>query len=141
MGTNATTLDERIERWQQNLLDLTLRNRLLNFKPSSAIRVAAPGPPRVFDMMTADNATLTIRELGPKEDISAAAKAVAGSEVLVEPDPTSGRLRHMRLKARSAVREQGVNILFLSFGLLRWSEKDDPSTELLAPSSSSRWNW
>ena len=133
MGTNATTLDERIERWQQNLLDLTLRNRLLNFKPSSAIRVAAPGPPRVFDMMTADNATLTIRELGPKEDISAAAKAVAGSEVLVEPDPTSGRLRRMRLKARSAVREQGVNILFLSFGLLRWSEKDDPSTELLAP--------
>ena len=41
-------------------------------------------------------------------------------------------LRNLREKAKTAMEEQGVNILYLSFGFLRWREDDNSDQYLLS---------
>jgi hypothetical protein len=42
-------------------------------------------------------------------------------------------LNNLISKARSALEEQGVNILFFAFGLCKWFDVNEPEKELLAP--------
>jgi very-short-patch-repair endonuclease/DNA polymerase III delta prime subunit len=53
---NMTTLEQRLTQWQQELLDLSNRNRLLNFRPStsrpSTLQLIAPAAAEVFESLT-----------------------------------------------------------------------------------------
>ncbi|MHB1038627.1 MAG: DUF4011 domain-containing protein, partial [Pirellulales bacterium] len=43
------------------------------------------------------------------------------------------RLKRFRINAQTSLSEQGVNGLYLAFGLLSWYERDDSTTEILSP--------
>src|SRR5437588_523957 len=43
------------------------------------------------------------------------------------------RLGRLELAAREAHAEQGVNVLYLAFGFLRWFESDDSDEEVRSP--------
>ncbi|MBI0583060.1 MAG: DUF4011 domain-containing protein [Methanomassiliicoccus sp.] len=136
MSTSSPHLDRKIERWCQSLLDMTLRNRLLNFKPRSAVQIVRPDGTSMFDLLVKGERTLTFREMAEEESREPVeAIALAGDQVLPPYDPRglNDTLRKMRLKARSHLQEQGVNILYLSFGLVRWYEEADSDEELLSP--------
>jgi very-short-patch-repair endonuclease len=45
----------------------------------------------------------------------------------------ASRLSRLALLARTSMEEQGVNVLFLAFGFLRWYESQDSDIPLLAP--------
>src|SRR4051794_28651528 len=45
----------------------------------------------------------------------------------------NARLGRLALAAREALAEQGVNVLYLAFGFLRWFEADDSDEEARAP--------
>ena len=132
MASPATSMDWRIVRWQQSLLDLSLRNRLLNFKPERAVRLVRPDPAATFMRLVDEGQTLTIREV---DDELADRTRPGEHEVVVASGPTGASpiLRRMRLKAREAVNEQGVNILYAAFGMVRWYETENASAELVAP--------
>lgn len=47
--------------------------------------------------------------------------------------PLNRALRTLRTTALSSLDERGINIMFLSFGMLRWKEREDPLTEIYSP--------
>ena len=50
-----------------------------------------------------------------------------------EPKKVEAALYKLYLRSRSALQEQGVNVLFVAFGLLDWTESTISSTRILSP--------
>ncbi len=42
-------------------------------------------------------------------------------------------LKVLRYRANTSIEEQGINILFLAFGLLKWTEREDSEQTLSSP--------
>ncbi len=62
------TPDGRLAKWKSKLLDLTLRNRLLNFKPTKlSLQLVAPDLPKLEDAL-ADGSDFLVRPLPPIMD-------------------------------------------------------------------------
>ena len=131
----------RLDRWQRKLLDLTIRNKLLNLRQTKGtIPIIAPQPGALEDAL-ADGKTIAIIPL-PKltenavshadvperrraqlriaEDRAAADLARAQVTAAVDGDDLDGRLVDLFRKARGALQDGGSNVLFLALGLLRW---------------------
>ncbi|MFO0520472.1 MAG: DUF4011 domain-containing protein [bacterium] len=148
------TPEGRLAKWKSKLLDLTLRNRLLNFKPSkSTLRVAAPDLAALEDALS-DGSEFRLRAepeiMEGKDPRSAevhrnrtgqtpwdemARTALAGRELLVKlaPEDLNATLTNLFRKAREGLEEGGANTLFLAFGLLRWTDTERAEASHLAP--------
>jgi very-short-patch-repair endonuclease len=145
---------DRIEQWKSNLLDLTLRNRQLNFKQSKqTIPIYYPEPAHIEDLL-ADGKGLKVKSLpelmtgseirsnteqlrktatSHKEDI--AREAFNKGELLAELTgiELDSRMTEIFRSARTAQEEGGANTLYLVIGMLQWVEKTDINRLLLAP--------
>lgn len=148
------TPEGRLAKWKSKLLDLTLRNRLLNFKPTkSTLQFVAPDLARLEDAL-ADGVEFKIRPLpgimegndprmaqvhtnragrSPVDDMTL--EALANKELLarVQLDALDGNLLAIFSAARTGLEEGGANTLYLAIGLLRWSETEKAETSHLAP--------
>lgn len=144
----------RLARWKSKLLDLTLRNRLLNFKPTrSNIQLFVPEPASMEDVL-ADGAEFRFRPLpkimdGADPRMSAvhvgrtgqqplhevAREALARHELLaiVEPDKLDARLLEIYGNSKLSLEEGGSNTLFLALGFLKWAEAERSEVTHLAP--------
>ena len=142
-----TTPAGRIERWQTRLLDLSLRNRLLNFSEGKrAVPFVCPDVAYLEDRL-ADNATIKLISLpqqSPLGDRDAdlhrdrrgqdlqrtfAAEALQRDELssMLEPKDLFGRLTELYRQAKSDLAEGGTNTLYLAVGILKW--KKTPSEQ------------
>ncbi len=148
------TPEGRLSKWKSNLLDLTLRNRLLNFKSTkSTLQFIAPDLARLEDAL-ADGVEFRIRPLPalmegndprmaqvhalrggrtPLDDM--ATDALANKELLakVSKETLDGNLLTIFGAARTGLEEGGANTLYLAVGLLRWTEAEKAESEHLAP--------
>jgi very-short-patch-repair endonuclease len=144
----------RLDRWQRKLLDLSLRNSLLNFKATKrAIKLDAPDPGGLEDML-ADGKTIrlrprpdlmdgrderssTIHESRTREDVrrAHALDALARGEVLAElkQEDLDSRLVDLYRTARATLQEGGANTLFLALGFLSWTRDDKDDKRYRAP--------
>ncbi len=131
------TLD-RLETWKRKLLDLTLRNRLLNFKDSkSTIPLECPDPALLEDMLLAGarfqlpgrsvvldgdgrDAALFAQRLDEdgRRDFMLDALARNDRHTNVGEDVLEARLTKLYRAARLAFEEGGANILLLCIGFL-----------------------
>lgn len=153
--TPAAELDpkDRLARWQRKLLDLSLRNALLNFKQGKkalTLDVAAPA----FEDTLAEGQTIKLlpspelmqghdprsqqlHEARSLEDLrkAHAADALKRREVFIrlESQELEGRLVDLYRGARSAMQEGGANTLFVALGFLVWSRSDKPDQRVKAP--------
>lgn len=145
-----TTPLGRIARWQRKLLDLSLMNRLLNFKETKAsVPLICPDISGTEDRLANgeilrllalkdENAT-SGRDL-PAEDArrietDVAREALARGQLavpLTARDMTN-RLTELYRKARSDLAEGGTNTLFLAAGFLRWKRSDNDPRSYRAP--------
>ena len=149
------TPEGRLSKWKSRLLDLTLRNRLLNFKPTKAtLQFVAPDIKKLEDAL-ADGTEFRIRPLPgimegndprmaqvhtnrvgrtPVDDM--ALEALANKELLakVQQEALDGNLLAIFSAARTGLEEGGANTLYLAIGLLRWTEAEKADTTHLAPS-------
>ncbi|MCX5971186.1 MAG: DUF3320 domain-containing protein, partial [Coprothermobacterota bacterium] len=133
----------RLEAARRNLLDLSLRNRLLNYRPSRASGVEAvkEDPAQVYRLLVLEG-----RAMGflPRQDppLSTSLALVTLEQSpppfpqIVEPTDRQDaflataedtpELQRRLLKtwrdAQSSLEEQGVNVLFLALGMLHWSD-------------------
>jgi hypothetical protein len=127
------SVDVRIERWRKNLVDTSLRNRLLDIKESrlGCLRLSSPGPQEIYRQIVERKLSFEV-ELGPEGEASIAPR---GEKVLsnVEKGKGDRSLMIMRTKAREAMREQGVNILFLTIGVLEWSSEATQGEKVRSP--------
>ncbi|OZB76251.1 MAG: DNA helicase [Thiomonas sp. 14-64-326] len=148
------TPEGRLSKWKSRLLDLTLRNRLLNFKPTKAtLQFVAPDIKKLEDAL-ADGTEFRIRPLPgimegndprmaqvhtnrvgrtPVDDM--ALEALANKELLakVQQEALDGNLLAIFSAARTGLEEGGANTLYLAIGLLRWTEAEKADTTHLAP--------
>ncbi|MFJ4192457.1 DUF3320 domain-containing protein [Pseudomonas sp. NPDC089534] len=145
---------DRLERWQRKLLDLSLRNNLLNFKYGKrALKLEAPDPGTLEDILAsgqslklltrpdlmdgADPRERELYELREREDVRRrhAEDALKRREVFValthrEMDV---RLTELYRGARTALQEGGANTLFLAVGFLKWTREDKAGQKYSAP--------
>lgn len=143
----------RIDRWQKKLLDLTLRNRLLNFPDSKKTipflctdvayledRLANGGAIRIISLP--EQNPLGERDAALYRDVHGrdlqrgfAAEALLRDEL---PSPLDMRQLEARLidlhrQVRNDFAEGGANTLFLAVGFLRWKKKPEDERSYRAP--------
>lgn len=144
----------RLDRWQRKLLDLSLRNTLLNFKASKrVIRLDAPDPGRLEDLLAdgkalrlrprpdlmdgQDERSSVIHESRTREDVrrAHAFDALQKGEVLADlrQDELDSRLVELYRQARATLQEGGANTLFLALGFLSWTRDDKDDKRYRAP--------
>ncbi len=150
----ANTPEGRLAKWKSRLLDLTLRNRLLNFKPSkTTLRVVCPDL-GAFEDSLADGREFRIRALPPlmtgadNRDAATyharngatpldalALDALGHGEIVVDStlEALDARLLEVFRAASTGLEEGGANTLFLAFGFLEWQESADAEATHLAP--------
>ena len=148
------TPEGRLASWKSKLLDLTLRNRLLNFKTSkSTLQFVAPDLALLEDALS-DGSEFRIRPLpgimegnDPRVDKVHASRsgrsalddmaleALAGKEFIanIKQDDLDGNLLTIFTNARTGLEEGGANTLFLAVGLLEWTEVEKAETKHRAP--------
>ncbi len=136
--------DQRFDRWRRSLLDLTLRNRLLDARDGRrSIALTGVDPAALADALD-DGAALALEAwqpataadadaAAPLDTAGLAADALAGKRLLVElPAVELDRcLVTMARAARESLQEGGARTLFVALGLLRWrgpeAAADDPA--------------
>lgn len=139
---NNRTRVGRIDRWRKKLLDLSLRNRLLNVRDiKQIIGIACPNIGLLEDKMaTYQNLSLGSLDtlLGEKEKqdrtllqtvrIEDELKTLLEKELLqcrlwtqLSESELEKRLKGLYRQSKTNVEEGGVNSLFLGIGLLEWT--------------------
>lgn len=154
--SEVTTLDpkDRLARWQRKLLDLSLRNNLLNFRGGKkSLRLDAPEPGTLEDVLSdggpikllarpdlmdgADPRDQAIHEQRSREDVRRghALDALKRREVFVSIDEKEleTRLVDLYRTARTTMQEGGANTLFLALGFLTWTRDDKAGQKYKAP--------
>ena len=135
------SIAERLDAARRDLLDLGLRNTLLNYqlRKSRGVQVIDRISAEVVQWLLADHRSL---EFEPDEgEVLALEYRDRNSRGLTKPALTTSHNEanlHSRLlatyyAARTHLEERGVNILFLAIGMLHWYEDDKSEKELKAP--------
>jgi len=144
----------RIDQWKSRLLDLSLRNRLLNFKETkSTIRILSAAPEHVEDELAAEN-ELALRpkpklmsEDDPRHGATMSRQQRADALAAHLADELKHRRLHTHLEeseharrltelyraARNALDENGTNTLFAAVGILEWRETEHSDRVYRAP--------
>lgn len=145
--------DAKYENWKNKFLDLGKRNKLLNYKEtkSSTLRITYPDYSELYDTFVKNENELVFprdhSEWSSDDETDEALPAVEdeseylrdyggyGSSLRTNRDPKDLQriLRNLRNKAKVAIEEQGINILYLSFGYLRYTEAEHSQSTYLAP--------
>ncbi len=148
-----STSSGRIDRWQRKLLDLTLRNRLLNFRSTKqTVPVLCPDIAKLEDLLAQDKKLLLIslsdqNPLGDRDqklheqktnlDLNRefATKALGRKEVSCDlaQEELEKRLVKIYRAVRNDMSEGGTNTLFLAVGFLRWRRSESEKKTYKAP--------
>ena len=119
--------NNRVTRWTQKLLDLSLRNRLLNARDSKQILPLVCGTlSELEDRLSGDQSV-------PVESAEAAARAVHSLRTSLKPDETARRLKELCRLAKTGLEESGVNALYLALGFLKWRPSEAAAKDYRAP--------
>jgi len=145
---NADFSNRRVMRWQSELLDLTLRNRLLNFKATLQTVPIQCNDIGLLEDTLSENKRLKLisraealessaappreSELDPSAEIET---RDLGGELrsALPPEQLLKQLTTLFRATRNDFSEGGSNTLFLSVGFLRWKKKADDQSSYLAP--------
>lgn len=148
-----TTASGRIDRWQKKLLDLTLRNRLLNFPDSRKTiaflctdlayledRLSSGAGVRLISLPEQNplgqrDAALYREVHGRDLHKGFAADALRRDELASPLDARQleSRLIELYRQVKNDFAEGGANTLFLAVGFLRWKKKPEDERVYRAP--------
>ena len=138
----------KMDHWRSRLIDLSLRNRLLNFKltKSTTVQFIEPSMDALFDFLAKKNTPMTVICPEFRDNMNASdegarecllkerAKVLPGQVLTSSLNPNTEKVLYQtRLKARTFMQEQGVNVLYATFGILRWTEKEGDEKVISSP--------
>ncbi len=156
-------LREKLDRARTELLDLSARNRLLNMprsaKGARAVEIVDEKAQEIFRLLVRDNRPFTfvagkaartgeeaepeeadeIADLAQPEDDDADERGVSARhsdtrlQTRLTPKGLQKRLLELYHDARTLEEEQGVNILFLALGALKWIDPQNAANIRHAP--------
>ena len=119
----------RIEQSRNELLDLSLRNPLLNYKllKSKGLEASGEKSLEIFNQLVLDRKSLRFLVSDAKRTADGIRTKEEDTELLDE------RLLRTLTDATTLLEEQGVNTLFIALGMIRWYESDFSEMERAAP--------
>lgn len=139
-----TTIDENLDVARQELLDLGLRNTLINYRPLKAkgVEITDERPSEVFHILVANGRVMSFLSIPeeeeseeddtekyleqPQEESTEESVAQRHRDDKLQTPYRSAELQKRLLNtfyaARNYIEEQGVNVLFLALGMLQWVE-------------------
>jgi hypothetical protein len=147
-GSGATThspkesVPPRVAKWKNALLDLSLRNKLINYTDRAGFRLEVPGPALgQFEDAVNDGTRIILQASDAVKEIDVARGIRYGRDLperdrqLLLADKHSAyidittaayktRLRSLASKAKTIIDETGANNLYLTFGMLNWRFDD-----------------
>ena len=150
-------IEEEVKEARKRLLDLTFRNRLLDYqpKPSSrrTIQVVDEIPKEIFDILVLQEKTMQFKPskisqeeiplLFEEEDLEefSLLSNLQNTETsehhtdrLLQTrftkEELSRRLRYVHQQAEEIFREQGYSVLYLALGFLEWTEESEHANQL-----------
>ncbi len=148
------TQSGRVRRWTQKLLDLSLRNRLLNVRDTKQIIPIACTDITVLEDKLAADETISLNSLSNLLDekdlhdlemllgseVRTEIKSLLDSELdqhrlwsILPPPELNKRLVAVYRQSKSDLEEGGVNTLFLAVGFLEWKMSERDERTYLAP--------
>jgi very-short-patch-repair endonuclease len=131
-------LDQKIDSWKEQLLDLTRRNNLVDFSvtKTKSLPFYRVNPLTVAGQLF-ENGSIFVHKSATEENGGTPADpAEIGTDEVAairSQEETANSLRNLRLKQKRFQREKGVNSLFIALGTLRWFDVDHSDSELRTP--------
>ncbi len=139
--------------WERKLLDLSLRNSLLNFRPAaSSVQLLVNSLPLLEDELSKDGSFRLLpapEDIPLKETETKILEAENGADSLAELTESefkAGRIRtclsetelekvlkKIHRQAKVSLEENGANTLYLALGFLRWYETKKNEKPRIAP--------
>lgn len=133
-------LHRKIEIWKKLLLDIGKRNQLINFKENKRadVRILTPSYDVIFERIAVRETKITfpyfkkvvINEEGEEVFESVISGDLDTNKTISDLQKT---LKALRYRANTSIEEQGINILYLTFGMLKWRERDDSTDVFSSP--------
>ncbi|MGG1675922.1 DUF4011 domain-containing protein [Neobacillus sp. NRS-1170] len=140
VSTGSELIQAKIEKWKRDLIDLTNRNVLLNFRPKKNNTLQFfEEPQELFDHLVKESKNLNVEEL--KNPIFEQIQKMMNSieeepekrkKIAEEKEQFNKLVGKLRLDARTRLNEQGIQTLYLVFGVLRWKEQGNDK-EFMSP--------
>lgn len=135
--------DMKFDAWRHGLLDISRRNRLMNYRKSirATLQVVSPTLFDLYRRLVINGERLSFRkqiDVGDDPNLvrlfyimDRMGASVELAEGEVRSDLSAAEmnltLKNLRAKAKLSQEEQGINILYLCFGFLQWRQKpSDP---------------
>ncbi|PSL48159.1 AAA domain-containing protein [Chitinophaga niastensis] len=135
----------KLESSRKELLDLGLRNPLLNYKlpASKGLHIVQEQSAAIYEILVRDGKTMSFlgRPDKKKDDAEVVYNEPVSKEALTDTRLQTNenevslhaKLLNTYYAARMSMEEQGVNILYLSLGMLHWYEDAGSEEARLAP--------
>jgi hypothetical protein len=162
MPASPISLSEELERFRAKLLDLGLRNPLLNYRVSKrrTLELIDEDPDEVYRRLVVQEKPMTLLHDPDQEKEVQGRKSPSSSEPLLDfvdrsaratekskrrraenqlqtnrgPNDFQSTARLMARAAKTSIEETGINYLHLAIGFLRWRENDSTESDLrMAP--------
>jgi hypothetical protein len=135
---HATDVPARVTQWKNALLDLSLRNRLINFTDTARFPLAVPsswigsfedlinnGTP--ISLLPSNQISAVYQERGirfgrdlPQDELIGLLSSKKAVFAEVSEDAYSTKMRGLAYKAKTQLEETGANNLYLALGSLMW---------------------
>ena len=134
----------RLERWKRRLLDLSMRNKLLNFKVGKGtIELLCPDAGAFEDRLAGGASLRLLPDPAPASRRGSSASAIPGVEAIVPdrralaadalagnavhttlaPEDLEERVLDLYRTVRTTMEETGANNLYLAIGFVSWTPK------------------
>jgi len=125
-------VEQKIEKWKSQLLNLSKGNCLLNYNETthSSLQILLPDCISLWKSFVKNEKPLEFPYSDEELSSKPAAHGVKTNQNVKEMQKTLSCLRE---KAKTANEEHGVNMLYLSFGFLKWTEPDDSGAVFNSP--------
>lgn len=143
-------VDKKMDIWKKKLLDMGMRNRLLNYKDTKRgnINITTPKLSKLYKLLVQDEKELIFPRIELQlQDVESLIQddeeeqTEVTKPIEIPGDFSTDRsarettqiAKNLKDKAKTAKEEQGVNILYASFGFLEWKEADHSNIVIKSP--------
>ena len=133
-------IEARLNDWKRKLLDLGKRNALINFKlnSKSVLRLTQPTMKELWQLVVEDEKQIDFPYINDRDEDEEIEEENTDYEYGIvstnrKPKDAQKILRSLRKKYKTFYEEQNVNVLYLSFGFLEWTEENSSNQVLISP--------
>jgi hypothetical protein len=130
-------IQSRLAASRKELLDLGLRNPLLNYKLSKGkgVHIVGEKAAAIYDILVRQQKAMTFLALKEGQLFPEAEAKYHDTRLQTDEDEQKlqSRLLNTYYFARTSIEEQGVNLLYLALGMLHWYDTGETETPRSAP--------